>query len=238
MESYRWFLVAHVASGVLALASFWVAAFLRKGSARHRRVGQTYLVAMVGVIASGVPLAMALIERGRPVGALFLAFLLLLTTTACINALRAIRLRASRARYFGGLYWSLAFLNALAGIGIVILGVQTGSLLLQIFGGIGVLVLVDGLRNWRKSARLPTWWLREHYGAMIGNGVATHIAFFSIGLRTALPGIDPAVLQYLAWFGPLAVAVVAAIWLDRRYGRPRAAPGAGMPVAVANAAGR
>src|SRR5690606_16814152 len=59
-----------------------------------------------------------------------------------------------------------------------------------------------------------------HYGAMIGNGVATHIAFFGIGLRSLLPGVDPQLLQHFAWFTPLAGAFIAAWWLGRKYGRP------------------
>lgn len=228
MDSYRWFVLAHVGAGTLALATFWIAAFLRKGSPRHRRTGQVYLLAMLGVIASGVPLSLAMIERGRPATAMFLGFLLLLTATGCINAWRAIRLRGDRRRHFGAMFWILVLLNAIAGIGIIVLGVHAGSVLFQVFGGVGVFFFVNSVQRWRKAPDDPLWWLREHYGAMIGNGVATHIAFFSIGLRNALPGLDPAMVQHFAWFAPLAAAVIAATWLDRRYRRrgpgPRPAP--------------
>ena len=59
MDVYRWSLFLHVAAGATALATFWTAAVLRKGSTRHRRVGQVFLVAMIGVLASGVPLTSA-----------------------------------------------------------------------------------------------------------------------------------------------------------------------------------
>ena len=226
MDTYRWSVAVHVGAGVIALVAFWIAAFMRKGSPRHRLTGRIYLVAMLGVIGSGVPLTLALIERGRLAGAMFLGFLLLLTTTGCLNALRAIRQRGSRQLYFGALFWILAALNAVAGIAIVALGVKTGSVLLQVFGGIGVFMLVNSLLRWRNARKDPIWWLREHYGAMIGNGVATHIAFFSIGLRNAFPNLDPAIMQHFAWFGPLVAAFIAAAWLGRRYGRqaPRIAP--------------
>lgn len=226
METYRWIVFVHVGAGIVALATFWIAAVLRKGSPRHRRVGQSYLLAMLGVIASGVPLSMAMVEHGRPAAAMFLGFLLLITATGCINAWRAIRVRGDRRRYFGALFWILALLNAIAGVGIIVLGVASGSVLFQVFGGVGVFVLVDSVLRWRKAPKDALWWLREHYGAMIGNGVATHIAFFSIGLRNALPGVDPAIVQHFAWFAPLVVAFVAATWLGRRYGRraPAAPP--------------
>ncbi|MBN8481093.1 MAG: hypothetical protein J0L88_05820 [Xanthomonadales bacterium] len=226
---YRASLLVHIAAGSIALATFWLAAFVRKGSPRHRRVGQAFLVAMIGVMASGVPLTFGMIARGRPDVAVFLAFLLLLTGTGCWNAWSAIRRRREREAYYGGLFWSLAAINAFAGIGIVALGFVLGSPLFQVFGGVGVFFLVDAIVRWRRSADNPTWWLREHYGAMIGNGVATHIAFLSIGLRRAVPGLDPAIVQHAAWFGPLVVAFVAAAWLNRRYGRGSGTPSRSAP---------
>ena len=83
---------------------------------------------------------------------------------------------------------------------------------------VGVAACVDSVVQWRRAPRNPRWWLREHFNAMIGNGIAVHIAFVSIGLRSVLAGLDLVVVQYLAWFGPLAVAVVAAVWLNRKYG--------------------
>ena len=221
---YRWSLLAHVAAGCIALATFWIAAFVRKGSPLHRRIGKAFLVAMIAVIASGLPLIAGMIARGRPASAAFLGFLVLLTGTGCWYAWSAIRRKRDRAAYFGRLFWTLAAINALAGIGIMVVGFRLGAPLFQVFGGVGVFFLVDAVLRWRKSASDPSWWLREHYGAMIGNGVATHIAFFSIGLRNAIPGLDPGLVQHIAWFAPLAAAFVAAAWLDRRYGRGRSTP--------------
>ena len=64
----------------------------------------------------------------------------------------------------------------------------------------------------------------EHYNAMIGNGVAVHIAFLGIGLPRLLPMLGGATLQQLAWFGPLAVALAAKLWADRRWGAQHIAP--------------
>src|SRR5690606_8729454 len=76
--------------------------------------------------------------------------------------------------------------------------------------------------QWRGGPGNRRWGLREHFNAMIGNGIAVHIAFVSIGLRSVLAELDLVVVQYLAWFGPLAVAVVAAVWLNRKYGGAKA----------------
>ncbi|MCA1713620.1 MAG: hypothetical protein LC715_00305 [Gammaproteobacteria bacterium] len=48
-------------------------------------------------------------------------------------------------------------------------------------------------------ARAICWWLVEHYSAMLGNGIATHVAFVSIGLPRLLPAVDGVGLHYLGW---------------------------------------
>ncbi|MCB1609706.1 MAG: hypothetical protein KDI71_22310, partial [Xanthomonadales bacterium] len=52
----------------------------------------------------------------------------------------------------------------------------------------------------------------------IGNGVATHIAFLGIGLRRLLPEADAGGLQLFAFTAPLLFAVIATVWLNRKYG--------------------
>jgi hypothetical protein len=99
---------------------------------------------------------------------------------------------------------------------------RAGSAILAGFGAIGPLASIGGMRIRRRVQSDRLWWLKEHFGAMIGNGVATHVAFMSIGLRSLLPNADPALLNYLAWFGPLSVALVAGRWLNRRYAMVRA----------------
>jgi uncharacterized membrane protein len=224
MSLYSLSLVLHLVAGSVALLLFWCAAAMRKGTPLHRRIGQIYLIAMVGVIVSGASLAHALLERGSPVAAMFLCFLLLLVSSACWSAWRAIRDRADRRAYFGPMYWFFTAAVALSGMAMIALGLQIGATLFVVFGSVGVLAGAGSLHAWRRSPSDPKWWLKEHYGAMIGNGVATHIAFIGIGLRNALPGIDPQLLQSIAWFGPLVAAGIAAWWLNRRYGRSSSAP--------------
>lgn len=235
METYRYIVYLHIAFGVVALTTFWTAAFLRKGSPRHRMVGKIYLLAMIGVLGSGLPLVFSIIGLGKPVLGLFLTFLLLITGNACWFAWRAVRFKAQRARYFDATYWSMSSIVLVAGLGIVTLGVQVNSILLQVFGMLGLVGFIDAVLSQRRSASNPRWWLKEHYSAMIGNGVATHIAFFSVGLRSAFPGLDPGLVQTLAWFTPLIVAVGAGVWLGRRYGGPSPSKSSNAPIQVPSA---
>lgn len=95
-------LFIHSAAGCVALVTFWSAGLMKKGTPRHRRIGQIYLLSMVAIIVTGVPLVLSLIERGQPVGALFLTYLLVLVGNSSWSSWRAIRDRGNRAAYFGG----------------------------------------------------------------------------------------------------------------------------------------
>lgn len=213
----------HIGAGALALGTFWTAALARKGSRPHILAGRVYLLSMLAVIASGVPLVAGLLARGHALTAAFLAYLLVLVTTTCWSAWRAIRDRRAPERYAGAGHRVLNALVLAGGLTVAGLGLRAGSAILVVFGLVGVVAGTEALWRARRGFTRPGWWLREHYGAMMGNAVATHVAFFSIGLRSLVPGMDGALVQYLAWFGPLAAALAAAWWLDRRYGRGLAA---------------
>jgi uncharacterized membrane protein len=222
MPGYSVFVFSHIAAGAVALLTFWLNAALRKGSTPHRRVGRAYLIAMAAVVVSGMPLVVQRMLDGRPVTAAFLGYLLLLTATAAWSLWRAVRDRHDPRRYTGGAYRAFAIANLLAGAGVLALGLNVGAPLLIGFSTVGLFTGQDMLRKRATLAQRPLWWREEHYTAMLACGVATHIAFLSIGLPRLLPSVDGTVLHYLAWFGPLLVAVIAKLWLDRRYRRPLA----------------
>ena len=224
MTAYQILVAAHGTVGVLALMTFWSAAFLRKGSSLHRRVGQGYLLAMVGIVATALPMAAVKVAAGQAVIATFLAYLVVITATGVWGAWRAIRDKHDVVRYTGPVYAGFAWLCLLSGVAVFALGVRVGSPLLMGFSVIGLFTGQDMLRKRRHPGRLaaqPRWWLVEHYTAMLGNGIATHVAFLAIGLPRLLPAVDGAALHYFAWFGPLVVALVAKVLVDRRW-KPKA----------------
>ena len=211
------FTIVHVTAGTVALITFWLSALLRKGSERHRLSGRVYLVAMALVIASGVPLTLERLSAGQVAGAAFLGYLLLLVSTSVWLSWRAIRDRAQPERYLGPAYHALSVVNPLAGVAVLYLGLTRGQPLLAGFSLVGIFTGLDMLRRRRIIPTLPRWWLQEHYGAMVANAAATHIAFLSIGLPRLLPVLQGPAWFYLAWFGPVLLAVAARLWPDRRY---------------------
>lgn len=213
---------AHVATGTVALATYWTAGLAKKGSPLHRRAGQVFLLAMLGILLTGAPLALDALRNGKENAAAFLGYLLLLVAQGCWSAWRAVREKKSPQRYFSPVFWTLTIACVVAGAAMVWLGLNIGQPIFAVFGGVGGLLGLGAMKARRRAATDPIWWLREHYGAMIGNGIATHIAFFGIGLRKLLPGVDPVLLQNFAWFTPLVGAAIAGWWIGRKYGRKRA----------------
>lgn len=230
MNAYSILVTAHVLVGTVALATFWTAALLRKGTPAHRTTGRIYLLAMTGIVVTAVPMAIARWLDGHVVTATFLGYLVVITTTGVWVSWRAVRDKASPRRFAGSVYTGLALLSVSSGAGVLALGIQVGAPLLIGFSSVGLLVGGDMLRRRRRYVRgeqTPRWWMVEHYTAMLGNGIATHIAFLGIGLPRLLPGVDGTVLHYLAWFGPLFVALLAKVVLDRRWKpRPQCVPAA------------
>jgi hypothetical protein len=220
MSLYKLVLSLHGLLGIVALATFWIAGLARKGSPVHRAAGKVYLAAMLVLLASAVPLAIRIGVQKHWVAGVFLGYLLVITTTSVWSSWRAIRDKRDWAAYTGRVYRALAWLNLASGAVVLALGLFYTNQMRWIFVGFSLVGLLGGrgmLRFARTTPAEPKWWLREHSGAMVGNGVATHIAFLSIGLPKLLPMLAGPVLQNVAWLGPLAVAVGARLWLRRKY---------------------
>lgn len=228
----------HIGLGALALAAFWAAGLSRKGGPLHRSAGQVSLLAIAGVIATGAPMAAYALHRGHAVAAAFLAYLLTINATAAWTGWRAIADKRDARRYTGPVFVALAALCLLSGAAMLALGAARGQPLLLGFSTIGLIVGADMLRKRLRRDALaarPRWWLFEHYQAMLGNGIAVHVAFLGIGLPRLLPWIDGAALHYAAWFGPVLAAAAAKLWLDRRWRAPAAAHGAAAPKHIGGA---
>ena len=220
MEHYDLVKFLHAGIGTLALTTFWLSGLTRKGSPLHKASGKLYLLAMAGILLSAVPMTVAFYTRQHPVAAAFLAYLLVITATGVWCSWRAIRDKRDWAAYTGPVYKALMALNGISGVAMGYIGLFVTTQMQLIITAFSVIGIINAFSMWR-FARAPVsdprWWLKEHFNAMIGNSVATHIAFLSIGLPKLLPMLSGPLLQNLAWLGPLSVSVIAGMYLNRKY---------------------
>ncbi|MEO8002734.1 MAG: hypothetical protein ABI644_12740 [Arenimonas sp.] len=215
----------HAAVGTTALVTFWVAGMSKKGSPIHKTAGKIYLLAMTGILLSAFPMATYIALSGKPVIGGFLLYLLVITITGVWNSWRSIRDKRDWKSYTGPMYKILMCLNLLSGLAIAAMGLFLADrmqMVITSFSLIGILGAYRMYKFQREAPSDPRWWMREHLTAMVGNGVATHIAFLQIGLPKILPMISGPVMVNVAWIGPLLVAVLAGFYLTKKYTPKRA----------------
>jgi len=221
---YSALVAVHGLAGLVALITFWLAGFARKGSPLHVRSGRTYLLAMLGIVVSALPMSVFFFLRNMPGIGTFLLYLVVITATSMWLGYRAIRLKRDKPRFHGRSYAVVGGFNVLAALTVLTVGLAMGNPLLIGFSAVGALLGGGMLRRLRRPIEAGNWWLQEHYGAMIGCGAATHVAFLAIGfnrLAQSAGFTPPPGYSLIAWALPVAVSVMAGILLDRRYAKPR-----------------
>jgi hypothetical protein len=218
MSAYHLMLFSHAGLGVAALASFWVAALAKKGSGPHKLAGRIYVLAMAGLLLPAIPLSVRALLHFSTVFGLFLFYLLLITATALWRAWTAVRRKRDFAAYANASFRRLAWANIAAGAAILGVGAATVQPVLLGFSAVGILAGRGMLQLAQDGPPHARWWMGEHLNAMLGCGVATHIAFLLIGLPRVLPAAwnGPA-LQTFGWLAPLAVSAIARVLLSRKY---------------------
>ncbi|MEO8671471.1 MAG: hypothetical protein ABI411_09170 [Tahibacter sp.] len=217
MSAYDFVKLAHAGVGAIALLSFWTAGLSRKGGKLHIASGRAYLILMALIAVSSLPLIVRrFAEDGFTVG-LFFVHLLTLVSLACYVGWRAIRDKRDWRRFSGMTYRTLGWTILATGTATAVLGLMRGNGIFVAFGVLGVILWRNMLKFTRNGPEAPNWWKVQHYRAMIGNGIATHIAFLLIGLPRLLPNINGAALNYAGWLLPLAIGLGTQYVLDRRH---------------------
>lgn len=226
---YQALAVIHGIAGITGLLAFWIPVIARKGSKVHRSAGKAFLLAMLVVIITGVPLSLFLLTSTQWVFAVFLLYLAVLLGASTGGAWFALRLKHDSQRYYGNGYLAVAGLLLLSGATVSTLGYVFDVTLLLIFGLIGPFAAFDMFKRKRETQRPANWWLLEHFGGMIGGGIATHVAFGAFGLRQLWPTYASLEgwVGLLPWVTPVVIGVVATILLERHYRRDVPVPSSG-----------
>jgi hypothetical protein len=218
---YQALVMIHAIAGITGLLAFWIPAIAKKGGKVHRSAGKVFLLAMLVVIITGVPLSLFLLTKTQWVSAVFLLYLAVLLGASTGGAWFALKLKHDQQRYYGSAYIAVAWLLLLSGATVSTLGYIFEVTLLLIFGLIGPFAAFDMFKRKRETTRPANWWLLEHFGGMIGGGIATHVAFGAFGLRQLWPAYASLEgwVGLLPWIAPVVVGVVATLLLERHYRR-------------------
>lgn len=218
--AYKILLIVHGLCGLVALVTYWIAALAKKGAPLHLRTGRIYMLAMSGIILTAMPMAAITAMDGKPGIAAFLSYLVVITATSMWLGWRAVKRKRDQAAFRGGAYLWVGLANLLASVVVFVIGMRMSQALLMGFSVIGVITGVQMLIRRARPFTSARWWMKEHFSAMVGCGVATHIAFLAIGLDRLIRavGIDPPGWYHLlAWFLPLTLSFVVLAWLNRKY---------------------
>jgi hypothetical protein len=218
MDAYHLTLYTHAGLGTAALLSFWTAALAKKGSAPHKLAGKVYLLVMAGLLLPAIPLSWRALVHFSTVFGLFLFYLLVLTGSVVWRAWTAVRRKRDFAGYANAGFRRLAWLNVGCGAAILGVGAANAQPVLLGFSAVGILAGHRMLRLAQDGPPHARWWMAEHIDAILGCGVATHIAFLLIGLPHLLPqGWNGPALQTTSWLAPLLVSALAGRLLRRKY---------------------
>lgn len=216
---YEAFRHTHAWVGIAALMLFWVPALTRKGGTVHRLAGRYYVYFMLVVTATGLALSVRFLLGGQMVAGVFLGYLGVITFTAVWTGWRVLSAKRSAAAYITPAYRVLAVLNLVAGAAVLVLGLVEQVWLFVVFSPIGLLAGFSMLRFMRSPPGDRWYWLYEHFGGMIGSGIAAHVAFLAFGSRQLFPDWPLDGLGMLPWITPVVVGIIATAWLNRHYRR-------------------
>jgi hypothetical protein len=187
--NYSSILHIHTMIGAVVLTSFWVTAFSKKGGRVHRFSGKIYLVGILIIIISVIPMIVLALQRNNNKQALGLAFLSVMTFVAAWMAFQSIVRKRKIESYRNKTFVALALVLSAFGLLILVLNVLHWSFLYAFFASTGL--TLAGSMWWiifKKDAR-PGWHLSQHLNGVALLFAATHGSFLRFGLTKLIPVI-------------------------------------------------
>lgn len=216
---FKILLTIHVSFGCISLITFWIPIFTKKGGNLHIKVGKIYIFAMWIVVISAAILCMIRVSQGSYLSASFLGFLALLTSEPLWYAIVIIKHKKDIPDRVLGIRKVLTSAVCLSGATMVIwslfLGLEGMSILLLIFGILGLTTAPVALRSYEK-ARIKSNWLADHLEGMIATGIAAYTAFLAFGGAMFLGDIFTGPLVAIPWVIPGIVGSISINILRRK----------------------
>jgi len=176
-------LILHVVAGLGSIILFWVPILTKKGSNTHRKIGKAYIFLMWIVIFTGVVLTIHKFNEGEIEAAIFLGFLVFLAARPIwygTAILQPNRFSPQQLKYY---HIVLRLILFVYGIFMLIYAGysqdQSVTLLMILFGTLGIFAGVDVWRDLKKTSKLNR--IQGHFEGMLFSGVAAYTGFLTIG---------------------------------------------------------
>ena len=235
--------LAHVATGFVGLAAFWVPVFARKGGRAHVQAGRVYaccayvvtlsaVTASAGRIVSYQVQGIGFAERPDLYGfALFLGYLGVVTFATVRQAMRVVATRRAPETLRTPFHEALGWASVAGSAAVVAFALGVWSDVSPILLGLSPIGLFTGrsmLRLMRNPGAQHMSWFYSHLGSMLGGGIAFHTAFAVFGAQRLWAYELAGPLAIVPWILPTVVGIPAIVVWTRYYRRKfdRAAPAA------------
>ena len=185
--NYTSVLHIHTMIGVVVLTSFWITAFSRKGGTVHRFSGKVYLIGILVIIISVVPMIVLAVQNRNIGHALGLAFLSVMVFVAAWIASQAIARKRELKAYRNRTFIVLASLLSMFGLLILVINILHWSLLYAFFASTGLTLAGSMWLIIFKKEVTPGWYLEQHLNGVALLFAATHGSFLRFGLTKLIP---------------------------------------------------
>lgn len=211
-----WTDAPHVAVGSITLFLYWRTILSTKGSATHRRFGRLYLMLLIPVLVSVVPIsARAIVERGG-VAAVQFIYLVFVLCAAGWTAWRAIADKHDPDRFRGLVFRALAVALTGSGVLLLVVGIVSWNVLAVGLSMIGV-VFGGAMIGFIRRAAAADWWLEWHLNGVCLLFAATHASFVGLVFEWLWPAWRGDELHAMTQLGTIVVAYLLRQWLGWRY---------------------
>lgn len=230
-------LYLHIFVGALCLLLFWLPVISQKGSKLHNLSGRIYYYLMLFIAGSGMVMSamvmfdpIAVYTSGNPLPAAkvdafiaarrhFSSFLFLLSILTWVTVRHAYAVLIAKEQRQLLKRWQLQLPVVVLfcfSFYVFWLGWQSKSSLFMIFATVSFFSAIGIWRYiWQRQLNNRQW-IIEHFGNMIGSGIALYTAFFAAGGRRMLAGIITGHWQIVSWL-IAPILGVAAITLFKRH---------------------
>lgn len=233
-------LYLHIALGAIALLLFWLPIIARKGGKLHISAGKAFYLIMLIVSGSGI--IMSLIGLADPVGiyvnskplsseqiegmmrwripfTYFLLLLSLLTWVTVRHAIGVLRAKANRSMLRSWRYQGPVLLMFPSAVFVGIQGISIGMPLLIIFAAVSFFTATTISLYVYRATVAPRAWIIEHFGSIVGAGIAVYTAFFAAGGRRVLSQWLPGEWQLVSWLAAPVIGITILATLTGYYKR-------------------